>query len=67
MRKNTGSVIQARNACDWLYIWMNINAQIQAENQLQKHLRSIFALSEAYPDLKAILTFFKLQDKLELK
>lgn len=56
-------VINARNAA------MNvpkddINTQIKAENQLQQTLRSIFALSEAYPDLKANTNFLDLQSKL---
>lgn len=42
----------------------DINAQIKAENQLQQTLRSIFALSEAYPDLKANASFLDLQNKL---
>jgi LemA protein len=42
----------------------DINAQIKAENQLQQTLRSIFALSEAYPDLKANTNFIQLQEKL---
>ncbi len=56
-------VVQARNAA------MNvpkgdINAQIAAENQLQQTMRSIFALSESYPDLKANANFLDLQNKL---
>ena len=42
----------------------DINAQIKAENQLQQTLRSIFALGEAYPDLKANTNFLDLQQKL---
>lgn len=42
----------------------NINEQIKAENQLQQTLRSIFALGEAYPDLKANTNFIQLQEKL---
>lgn len=42
----------------------DINAQIKAENQLQQTLRSIFALSESYPDLKANTNFLQLQEKL---
>jgi LemA protein len=57
------AVIQARNAA-MAVPSDDINAQIQAENQLQKTLRSIFALSEAYPDLKANTNFLQLQDKL---
>lgn len=57
------AVIQARNAA-MAVPSDDINQQIQAENQLQKTLRSIFALSEAYPDLKANTNFLQLQDKL---
>lgn len=42
----------------------DINAQIKAENQFQQTLRSIFALAEAYPDLKANTNFLDLQSKL---
>jgi len=35
-----------------------------AENALSSTLKSIFALSEAYPDLKANTNFMKLQDEL---
>jgi LemA protein len=55
------AVIQARN--------MAINAstvaeQGQAENMLTGALKSIFALSEAYPDLKANQNFMQLQEEL---
>ncbi|WP_163515272.1 LemA family protein [Gelidibacter japonicus] len=56
-------VIQARNAAMQVPDG-DINAQIKAENQLQQTLRSIFALSEAYPDLKANASFLDLQNKL---
>jgi LemA protein len=54
-------VIQARNAA--------INAQsvsehAAAENQLTGALKSIFALSESYPDLKANQSFLGLQEEL---
>jgi len=39
-------------------------AQSQAENQLQSALANVFALSEAYPDLKANTNFLQLQDQL---
>ena len=42
----------------------DINAQIKSENILQQSLRSLFALSEAYPDLKANTGFLDLQQKL---
>ncbi len=56
-------VIQARNAA------MNATAggpaqQAQAENALSGTLKSLFALSEAYPDLKANQNFLALQEEL---
>ena len=57
------NVIKARNAA-MAVPSDDINAQIKAENQLQQTLRSIFALSEAYPDLKANANFMDLQQKL---
>ena len=54
-------VVQARN--------MAMNAQgvaatAQAENVLTGALKSLFALSEAYPDLKANTNFLELQEEL---
>ncbi|HLT49591.1 MAG TPA: LemA family protein [Aequorivita sp.] len=57
------SVIRARNAA-MAVPSDDINAKIKAENQLQQTLRSIFALGEAYPDLKANAGFLDLQQKL---
>ncbi|MGO3183472.1 MAG: LemA family protein [Aequorivita sp.] len=57
------NVIKARNAA-MAVPSDEINAQIKAENQLQQSLRSIFALGEAYPDLKANTNFLDLQNKL---
>lgn len=56
-------VIQARNQA--VNVPPNeINAKIAAENALQKILRSIFALSETYPNLKADASFINLQNQL---
>lgn len=38
--------------------------QIKNENVLQSTLKSLFAVTEAYPDLKANTNFLKLQDQL---
>jgi len=57
------NVIKARNAAMSVPS-DDINAQIKAENALQQTMRSIFALSEAYPDLKANVNFLDLQSKL---
>ncbi len=55
-------VIQARNAA--IAAPDTPVAQAQADNQLTGALRSIFALGEAYPDLKANQNFLQLQDEL---
>jgi LemA protein len=55
-------VIQARNAA---VSAQGINNQIAAENQLSGALRQLFALSEAYPDLKANQNFLGLQEELK--
>ncbi|SRR5690606_31762781 len=57
------NVINARNAA-MAVPTDEINAKIKAENQLQQSLRSIFALGEAYPNLKANTNFLDLQQKL---
>jgi LemA protein len=38
--------------------------QAEAENQLTRTLRSLFAVAEAYPDLKANQNFLQLQEEL---
>jgi len=58
-------VINARNAAMQVPKG-DINGQIKAENQLQQTLRSIFALGEAYPDLKANVNYLDLQKKLNV-
>ena len=40
------------------------NAQAAADSQLTGALRQVFALSEAYPDLKANQNFLALQEEL---
>jgi LemA protein len=60
-RETLEAVIQARNA--------GVSAsspaqQAEAENQLTGALRSLFALSEGYPDLKANQNFLNLQEEL---
>lgn len=42
----------------------DINGQIKAENQLSQTLKSLFAISEAYPNLKADASFLNLQNEL---
>jgi LemA protein len=55
------AVVQARNAA---ISAQGPAAQAQAENQLSGALRQLFALSEAYPDLKANSNFQQLQTEL---
>jgi len=55
------AVIQARNAA---MSAQGVAAKAEAENQLTSTLRSIFALSEAYPNLKANENFLALQEEL---
>ncbi|MFN2443021.1 MAG: LemA family protein [Thermoanaerobaculia bacterium] len=42
----------------------DVEAKAKAENQLSQTLRSLFAVSEAYPDLKANQNFLALQEEL---
>ena len=53
-------VIAARNSG----IATSIDETIEQENQISGALRSIFALSESYPDLKANTNFVELQGQL---
>jgi LemA protein len=60
-RETLDAVVKARNA--------GISAagphdQAEAENQITGALRQLFALSEAYPDLKANQNFGQLQEEL---
>ena len=54
-------VIQARNAA---VNARGVNEQAQAENALTGTLKTLFAVSEAYPDLKANQSFLGLQEEL---
>lgn len=60
-RETLEKVIQARNMA---VNASGVEAQSQAENMLTGALKSLFALSEAYPDLKANTNFLDLQEKL---
>lgn len=57
-------VVEARNAAVSATENGDINDQIKAEGQLQQTLGKLFALREAYPDLKANENFMDLQNKL---
>ncbi|MFT7609766.1 MAG: LemA protein [Candidatus Aldehydirespiratoraceae bacterium] len=55
------AVISARNAAATAE---GPQASAQSENMLSGALRQLFALSEAYPDLKANTSFLELQEEL---
>ncbi len=42
----------------------NISDQVKSENALTQSLKSVFAIAENYPELKASTNFAKLQDEL---
>ena len=56
------AVIRARNAA--IAAPNTPNAQAQADGAIAGALRQVFALSEAYPDLKANTNFLALQEEL---
>ncbi len=58
------NVIKARNEAMAAEKSGNMEASLKAENALSSTLKSIFALSEAYPDLKANQNFLELQREL---
>jgi LemA protein len=60
-RETLDAVIRARNTAVEA---SGPAAQAQAENMLTGALRQLFALSEAYPDLKANQNFLQLQEEL---
>ena len=61
-QETLNQVIEARNVA---LKAEGVKAQTQAENQLNSALANIFALSEAYPDLKANTNFLQLQQQLD--
>lgn len=58
------NVIKARNEAMAMQNNSDIAGKLQAENTLSSTLKSIFALSESYPDLKANQNFLELQREL---
>lgn len=59
--KTLEAVVQARNMAMGAH---GVAEQGQAENMLTGALKSLFAVAEAYPDLKANQSFLDLQEKL---
>jgi LemA protein len=62
-RETLEKVVQARNMA-MAAGGKSIAEQAQAENQLTGALKSLFAVTEAYPDLKANQNFLGLQEEL---
>jgi LemA protein len=60
-RETLEAVVRARNTA---LAASGPQEQAQAENMITGALKSIFALSEAYPDLKANTSFLNLQEEL---
>jgi len=56
------NVIKARNSAASA---TTVEGRVQSENALNETLKSLFALSEAYPDLKANTNFMDLQKQLQ--
>jgi LemA protein len=61
-KETLDAVITARNAA--MAASSSPHAQAEADNVLSGALRQLFALSEAYPDLKANQNFLSLQEEL---
>lgn len=61
-KETLDAVIRARNAA--MASPTDPHAQAAADNQLTGALRQLFALGEAYPDLKANQNFLALQEEL---
>ena len=61
-RETLDRVIQARNSA--MQAPSDPHAQAAADNALTGALKSVFALGEAYPDLKANQNFLQLQEEL---
>lgn len=58
------NVVKARSAAMNAEQSGNVKGVAQAENMLSGTLKSLFALSENYPQLRAVESFTKLQDEL---
>ena len=63
-RQTLEAVTAARNAAVQAQEGGHPAAQAEAENMLTGTLRQLFALSEAYPDLKANQNFLNLQEEI---
>lgn len=63
-RETLERVVEARNFAANNQQSSSVQKQAEAENMLSSALKSVFALSESYPDLKANTNFLELQREL---
>ena len=64
MKHEKGVIAEVTNARKALLGAKTIESKVKAGNELGNALKSIFALSENYPDLKANTNFLQLQQEL---
>ena len=64
MKHEKGIMTEVTNARKALLGATDIKAKVKAGNQLQEALKSIFAIAENYPNLKANENFLQLQQEL---
>jgi LemA protein len=63
-RETLEAVVRARQVCVDLKNAENVGDRIKAEGALSQTLRSLFAVAESYPDLKANQNMLALQEEL---
>lgn len=63
-RETLESLVNLRNKLSAINFSENPDESMQLSSQLSTQLKSVFALAEAYPDLKASQNFLRLQEDL---
>ena len=64
MKHEKSIITEITNARKALLSAKTVDKKMKAGNQMQEALKSIFAIAEGYPDLKANTTFLQLQQEL---
>lgn len=64
MKHEKGVIKEVTDARKAMLSAKTIDKKMQAGNQMQEALKSIFAIAEGYPDLKANTNFLHLQEEL---
>lgn len=64
MKHEKSVITEVTNARKALVSAGNVNAKLKADEKLEKALKTIFALAENYPNLKASENFARLQEEL---